>query len=84
MNRFEIDLDILSSFLCEEEMKYFIHWDMDWMNEIGGYGYDKVTNSILTYYITKTGHTSVNIPYDDYKQKYYTKLRDNKLESIGI
>lgn len=80
----QIDYDILETFLCEEEKQYFIEWDKEWMKAVGGYGYDNITHSIITYYITRTGHINVQIPVDEYIVKYKVKERDKKLESIGI
>jgi len=80
----KIDYDILETFLCEEEKQYFIEWDKKWMDAVGGCGYDNITHSIVTYYITRTGHINVNIPVDDYIAKYKAKERDKKLTSIGI
>jgi hypothetical protein len=82
--KIKIDYDILETFLCEEEKQYFIEWDKEWMDSAGGYGYDNVTHSIVTYYITRTGHISVNIPMKDYMALYAAKERDKKLTSIGI
>jgi hypothetical protein len=82
--KIKIDYDILETFLCEEEKQYFIEWDKNWMNAVGGYGYDNITHSIVTYYITRTGHINVQIPVKDYIALYIAKERDKKLESIGI
>jgi len=49
-----------------------------------GYVDDQSTHSIVTYYITRTGHITVRIPVDEYTAKYKVKERDKKLESIGI
>lgn len=85
MKKLIIDYDILYTFLSDDEKEHhFTEWDKDWMKAVGGYGYDKVTHSIITYYITKTGHITVYIPYDEYVSKYKAKQRDNKLTSIGI
>lgn len=80
----QIDYDILETFLCEEEKQYFIEWDKKCMDAVGGYGYDQLTHSIVTYYITRTGHITVRIPVYEYIAKYKAKERDKKLESIGI
>lgn len=80
----QIDYEIFYTFLCEEEKQYFIKWDKEWMDAVGGYGYDKKTHSLVTYYITRTGHIRVRIPVDEYTAKYKAKERDKKLESIGI
>lgn len=85
MKKLIIDYDILYTFLSDEEKeKYFVEWDKDWMKAVGGYGYDKSTHSIMTYYITKSGHIRVYVPYDEYVSKYKAKQRDNKLTSLGI
>lgn len=84
MKIFEVDEELLSSFLCEEEMQYFIEWDYSWMKELGGYGYDDMTNTIVTFYITKNGHINVNIPYEEYLAKYNAKTRNKKLIELGI
>lgn len=83
MKELEIDYDILETFLCEEEKQYFIEWDKEWNKNIGC-GYNTTTNCIVTYYKTRTGHISVNIPYDDYKSLYLKKQRDIKLTSLGL
>ncbi len=54
------------------------------MEAVGGYGYDSLTNNIVTYYITRTGHINVQVPVDEYIVKYMANERDKKLESIGI
>ena len=78
------DYDILETFLCEEEKQYFIEWDKKWMKTVGGYGYDQLTHSIVTYYLTRTGHIKVQIPVYDYQAKYKAKERHNKLNELGI
>ena len=80
----QIDYEILETFLCEEEKQYFIKWDREWMDAVGGYGYEQKTHSLVTYYITKNGHITVYIPVDEYLAKFNAKERDKKLESIGI
>lgn len=80
----KIDYEIFYTFLCEEEKKHFVKWDREWMDTVGGYGYDKKTHSLVTYYITKNGHITVYIPVDEYLSKFNAKERDKKLESIGI
>lgn len=80
----QIDYEIFDTFLCEEEKKHFVKWDREWMDAVGGYGYDKETHSLLTYYITKNGHITVYIPVDEYLAKYNAKEREKKLISLGI
>ena len=71
----KFDHEILFEFLNEEDKKYFMAWDNCFLN---------VTHDSIVAIYRAPFEERVFIPFIEYELKLKEKLRDDKLDELGI
>jgi hypothetical protein len=79
----KFDHDILFEFLPEEDKKSFMAWDNVFCNPNGRDAKAAGVARIVAIYRAPF-EERVFIPLDEYELRLKQKLRDNKLETLGV